>query len=255
MSRIILSVIFWTLSIGVPSLQAQQLPDERNGITQTSPAPVPTAPLTPKIGDAAGQDSVHATWRLGRTYADRGDHARAFAVFRRIADACGQDSAGAPYSRIVANTFVLLGKYYLKGIPDALDADPNVAQEFFLYAASYFADPEAQYELGRLLLNGQGVPRNAMQAARWLNRSAKNGNRAAQAMLGNMLLKGDGVLRQAPLGLFWLMLANDGDGSVEKWIAETYKSALAQTTEEERVLAYKHLEDWLKDQGRSDNSR
>jgi len=41
----------------------------------------------------------------------------------------------------------------------------------------------------------------------------------------------------------------------EKWIAETYKSALAQTTEEERVLAYKHLEDWLKDQGRSDNSR
>ena len=44
----------------------------------------------------------------------------------------------------------------------------------------------------------------------------KNGNRAAQAMLGNMLLKGDGVLRQAPLGLFWLMLANDGDGSVRE---------------------------------------
>ena len=49
----------------------------------------------------------------------------------------------------------------------------------FHYAASYFGDPEAQYHLGRVHLGGQGVPKDPITAARWLQLSAdKDDHRA-----------------------------------------------------------------------------
>ena len=69
----------------------------------------------------------------------------------------------------------------------------------FRSAASYFADPEAQYYLGRLYLLGKGAPKDAIQAARWLGISGHNGNHRAQALLGSMLFKGEDVSRRAAL--------------------------------------------------------
>src|SRR5262249_27791977 len=64
----------------------------------------------------------------------------------------GDDSAGTPNARYLANAFVALGLYHHDGIPGTLKADPNVAREMFRYAASHYADPEAQYYLGGLHL-------------------------------------------------------------------------------------------------------
>ena len=100
-------------------------------------------------------------------------------------------ASGTPQARFVANAFVTLGLYHLDGIPGTLKADPNVAREMFRYAASYFADPEAQYYLGRLYLHGKGAPKDAIQAARWLRLSANKGDHRAQALLGSMLFKGE----------------------------------------------------------------
>ena len=139
-----------------------------------------------------------------------------------------------------------MGLYHLDGIPGTLKADPNVAREMFRYAASYFADPEAQYYLGRLFLLGKGAPKDAIQAARWLRLSANKGDHRAQALLGGMLFNGEQVSRQASLGLFWLIVAKDAAGPDEGWITDMYSSALAQASESERALAHKYLEDWLK---------
>ena len=139
-----------------------------------------------------------------------------------------------------------LGQYHLDGIPGTLKADANVAREMFRYAASYFADPEAQYHLGRLYLLGKGAPKDAIQAARWLRLSANKGDHRAQALLGSMLFKGEQVSRQAALGLFWLIIAKDGAGPDEGWITDMYSTALAQASDSERALAHKYLEDWLK---------
>ena len=92
----------------------------------------------------------------------------------------------------------------------------------FRYAASYFADPEAQYHLGRLYLIGKGTPKDAIQAARWLRLSANKGDHRAQALLGDLLFKGEEVSRQAALGLFWLIIAKDGAGPDEGWITDMY---------------------------------
>jgi FOG: TPR repeat, SEL1 subfamily len=140
---------------------------------------------------------------------------------------------------------VTLGLYHLDGIPGTLKADPNVAREMFRYAASYFADPEAQYYLGRLFLLGKGAPKDAIQAARWLRLSANKGDHRAQALLGGMLFNGEQVSRQARSGCSGSSSPRTR-GPDEGWITDMYSSAVAQASESERALAHKYLEDWLK---------
>jgi TPR repeat protein len=199
---------------------------------------------------AAEQGVPAAIWKLGRMYADgdgvKANKTRAYEYFHRLTTMHADESANAPNARFLANAFVTLGLYHLDGIPGTLKADPNVAREMFRYAASYFADPEAQYYLGRLYLLGKGAPKDAIQAARWLRLSANKGDHRAQALLGSMLFKGDQVSRQAALGLFWLIVAKDAAGPDETWITDMYTSALAQANDSERALAHKYLEDWLK---------
>lgn len=200
---------------------------------------------------AADQGMPGAMWKLGRMYAD-GDGVdqnklRAFEYFRNLTKAHAYDRPDGAQSRFVASAFVALGHFYLEGIPDsAVKADPAVAIDLFRHAASYFGDPDAQYHLGRLYLFGIGTAKDSVQAARWLRLAANKGQRSAQALLGGMLFRGQGVSPQAAMGLFWLTVAKDGAGPDEAWITETYRSAFAQANVEERALAYRYLEDWLR---------
>ncbi len=76
------------------------------------------------------------------------DDLRAFEYFSRIANAHAEDSPSAPQAAIVANAFVALGRYYLNGIPNSkIKSDPERAREMFSYAASYFGNADAQYDL------------------------------------------------------------------------------------------------------------
>jgi TPR repeat protein len=200
---------------------------------------------------AADQGMPAAQWKLGRMYADgdgvQKDTLRAFEYFSRLTRAHGDDAPGTPQARFVANAFVSLGQFYFEGIPNsAVKPDPDRAREMYWYAASYFADPDAQYNLGRLYLDRNTGARDPRQAAKWLGLAAKKGQYQAQALLGAMLFKGDDLSRQAALGLFWLTLAKDGAGPDETWITETYSSAFAHATDGERTMAYKYLENWLK---------
>src|ERR1700681_1368563 len=200
---------------------------------------------------AADQGVPGAQWKLGRMYAD-GDGVqkntlRAFEYFSRLTRAHGDDVPGTPQARFVANAFVSLGQYYLEGIPNsAVKPDPDRARDMYWYAASYFADPDAQYNLGRLYLDRSGGVRDPRQAAERVGVAAKKRQYQAQALLGAMLFKGDDLSRQAALGLFWLTLAKDGARPDETWIAETYSKAFAQASDSERTMAYKYLENWLK---------
>jgi TPR repeat protein len=204
---------------------------------------------------AAERGMPAAIWQLGRIYADGDgvdvDQKRAFEYFRSLTKTHAYDSPGTPHARYVANAFVTLGYFYLKGIPDSdVRADPAVAHSMFRHAATYFGDPEAQYQLGRMYLEGSGTPKNPVQASRWLRLAADRGQRNAQALLGAMLFKGSGVSRQAAMGLFWLTVAKDavakeGGGPDDKWITDTYASAFAQASEDERVMAHGYLEGWM----------
>jgi uncharacterized protein len=119
----------------------------------------------------------------------------------------------------------------------------------FVYAASYFGDPDAQYNLARLYLDGTGVSRDARQAARWLGLAANKGQRQAQALLGQLLFVGKDVPRRTARGLMWLMLASDGAGPGDRWIVELCDKAEKSASAEDRATAQSFIEQWQK--GRS----
>jgi uncharacterized protein len=205
---------------------------------------------------AAERGVPGAIWKLGRIYADgdgvRVDQKRAFDYFRNLTKAHAYDPPGTPHARFVADAFVALGHFYLAGIAESeVRADPTIAHGMFRHAASYFGDPEAQYQVGRMHLEGIGTPKDAVQASRWLRLAADRGQRSAQALLGSLLFKGTDVSRQAAMGLFWLTVARDaiaqgGGGPGDQWIMDSYSSAFAQATEEERATALGYLEGWMR---------
>jgi TPR repeat protein len=213
-----------------------------------------TAKAVHSLEYAAEKGHALAQWKLGRMYAE-GDGVtqndlKAFEYFRRIADDHADDNPDTRQSRFVANAFVALGHYYLDGIPHThIKRDPDRAREMFAYAASYFRDPQAQYYLARLYLDGVGAPHDPRTAARWFGLSAQKGLCQAQAMLGAMLFTGDHVPRQAARGLMWLTLAKDAakdNAAAERdWINRLYDNAFRQATEDERALALVYLRHWM----------
>ncbi len=234
----------------IPVVAAQQ-PGTAAAIKKAVPPP---ASLTALQYAAEGGHPV-AQWKLGRMYASGDgvakDNLRAFDYFSRVANAHAEDNPSAPQAGIVANAFVALGRYYLSGIPNTkVKADPERAREMFSYAASYFGNADAQYDLARLYIGGVGAPRDPRYGARWLGLAAQKGQHQAQALLGQMLFNGDHLPRQAAKGLMWLTLAKDAAGADEAWISDSYSKAIAKASEDDRAMALRMLERWV--QGRRD---
>src|SRR5258708_3750641 len=103
----------------------------------------------------------------------------------------------------------------------------------FKYAATYFGDPDAQYHVGRMYLDGQGVGKNTKQAVRWLFAAANKGQYQAQAVFGALLFKGQSVAHEAARGLMWLILARDAATPEETWITDLYDADSKQATADE----------------------
>jgi TPR repeat protein len=252
-----LGIVLIGLSLGLaPALGF----DGTSNRAQLQSLPSPAAPLRP--GDAARTANITsleyaaekgdstAQWRLGHMYmkgdgVPRSDR-RAFTYFGKIANSHAEDSSfDSPNARIVASALVAVGRYYLDGIPDSdIKADPARARRMFFYAASNFRDPDAQYLLGRLLLDGSGGAREPVQAARWLKLAANKDQHAAQALLGDMLLKGEVVPRHVARGLMYLILARDASPE-DPSISAAYQQALAQATEDDRSAARIYLQQWV----------
>ena len=56
--------------------------------------------------------------------------------------------------------------------------------------------PNAQFEMGKMLLTGEGGVRTSVrQAGRWLQLAAEKGHAGAQATLGNLLFQSGKVVR------------------------------------------------------------
>jgi TPR repeat protein len=233
--------------------------DGTSNRAQLQSLPLPAAPLHPgeaaraanitSLEFAAEKGDSTAQWRLGHMYmkgdgVPRSDR-RAFTYFGKIANSHAEDGIDSPNARIVASAIVAVGRYYLDGIPDSdIKADPVRARRMFFYAASNFRDPDAQYLLGRLLLDGSGGAREPVQAARWLKLAANKDQHAAQALLGDILVKGEVVRRHVARGLMYLILARDASPE-DASISAAYQQALAQATEDDRSAARIYLQQWV----------
>lgn len=200
---------------------------------------------------AAGQGHALALWKLGRMYADgdgvKHDDLKAFEYFSKLADQNADESPDSPNAGVVSSAFVALGTYFLDGIAGTyVVANPARAHEMFNYAATYFSDPTAQYNLARLYLDGAVVDKDVRQAARWLKLAAEKGHYQSQALLGHLLIGGMGVPRQTARGLMWLTLAREAADPVkDQWISDLYDQAFASAGDPDRKVALALLERYL----------
>lgn len=201
---------------------------------------------------AATQGHTLALWKLARMYAEgdgvRHDDLKAFEYYSRLADQNADESPDSPNAGVVSSAFVALGTYFLDGIKGTyVTANPARAFEMFHYAASYFSDPNAQYSLARLYLDGTGTEKDARQAARWFNLAAEKGHYPSQALLGHLLINGQGVPRQRARGLMWLTLAREAaDAGKDAWVSDLYEKAFAAAADSDRKLALALLEQHLR---------
>ncbi len=197
----------------------------------------------PALDYAAERGVLGAQLKLARVYANGNgvpkNDAKAFSYYRQIANQRADISPLSPVSKYVAEAFVALGRYYAEGVETAgVRANPRRAADIFRHAGSIFGSADAQYELAKLYLDGNGVEKNVGLAINWLAVAAKKQHPAAQATLGEILWRGEDEVRQRPArGLALIMLAHANaaaDGKEPQWIADLYGEAL--TNADPRLL-------------------
>ena len=97
---------------------------------------------------------------------------------------------------------------------------------------------KAQYNLGLMYEEGQGVSQDYAEAVRWFRKAAEQGHDEAQFSLGVMYLNGLGVPQDHVLAHMWFNLSaargNELAGSVRKVIGKTSMTP-AQIAEAQRL--------------------
>jgi uncharacterized protein len=190
-----------------------------------------------------------ARWKLGQMYANGdgvpGDHHTAYQYFAQIIRSYDVDRSDPRERSIVASAFVSVGVYSLSGIPNSnVRRDPDRALGMFHFAASNFGDANAQYQLARMYLDGNGVKRDGRVAMQWLSHAAEKNHVEAQAVLGNILFsaKSSPPVRRAR-GLMYLTLAREAVGGKpeEQWIVDHYQNAMAVASEADKQRAHEEL--------------
>ena len=98
--------------------------------------------------------------------------------------------------------------YYLRGdFAAALQEWRPLAEE---------GDARAQYYLGLMYNNGEGVPEDNRQAAHWFRKSAEQGNPQSQFHLGMLHANGEGVPEDDRQAVHWLReSAQQGDARAQ----------------------------------------
>ena len=202
--------------------------------------------LLAALEDAAEAGQPMAMWQLGTMYengegVDR-DPAKAFGYFAQIANQHADAAPKGVEADIVAQSFVKVGDYYRLGVPDAgIPADAERSHALLLHAATYFGDADAQYRVGLLYMNEEGLGLNPLQSARWFSLAARKGHCPAQAQLGDMLYNGVAGIEAQPVeGLMWLVVAGQRCAATADagWVNELLTRAESAAAPEQSAEAH-----------------
>jgi TPR repeat protein len=187
---------------------------------------------------AAENGQIGATWKLARMYAQGDGVAQDdYAAYKFFSEIVDQDvEPGSPEESYVSDALVALGGYAMKGIPGTpVKPDPVAAQEYYMRAAANYRNPDAQYEMGKMFLNGEGgVKASIKQAGRWFQLAAEKGHAGAQATLGNLLFQSGKLVRGLTMMTVALARASPGD---LPWIRGMQEEAFAVAPEADRRTA------------------
>lgn len=194
---------------------------------------------------AAEKGHPGARWALANMYAyGDGVVEDDYAAFKIYDDIARQGiEPGSQDTGYFVNALLSLATYYQKGIPGSpVKADPSAARQLYFQAASAFGVPEAQYRLGRMILEGQGGANDLQQAKKWLNRARTSGHPAASALLGNVVFEEGQTVRGLAFMTTALERADQGD---KPWIQALQERAFSLASEADRRTAVALAQDML----------
>ena len=89
---------------------------------------------------------------------------------------------------------------------------------------------QAQSNLGILYRDGEGVPQDFEEAARWSRKAAAQGDADAQNNLGVMYWVGEGVPMDIEEAARWFRkAANQGNVLAQRWLEEEYRPGVKKS--------------------------
>ncbi|GEO84871.1 MULTISPECIES: exopolysaccharide production regulator ExoR [Alphaproteobacteria] len=186
---------------------------------------------------AAEKGHTGSRWALANMYAD-GDGVVEddFAAFKIYADIANQGvEPGSEDTGFFVNALLSLARYYRQGIPGSpVKIDLTQARQLYFQAASTFGVPEAQFQLARMILAGEGGKANVQQAKKWLNLARKSGHPGAMSVFGSVLFDEGQTVR----GLAFLTAALDKCPPKDcGWMQQLQEQAFSIANEQDRRVA------------------
>jgi uncharacterized protein len=168
--------------------------------------------------------------RLAHGEGVKKDEAKAALYFQDAISQAGDVGARDKRGPLVATAFRYLAQFHRHGVREAnITANPAYAFDLLHHAASYFGDPQAQFELAKLLIAGDGISKNTRAAAQWLLIASRKGHAPSQALLGDMLWHGNGVKRVPGDGLGLLAIARRNAAPEDRaWVSKMFEAARAE---------------------------
>ncbi len=202
----------------------------------------------PALAEAAtkGGDQARffAEFYLARIYSDNtgalSNHSKAYMTFRKLADENADvdpdDDQRAPF---VAKALIALAGYVRTGVREiGLRPNPQRAIDYLHHAATFFGDKDAQFELARTYLSGDGPSDDVKRGLHYLSVLTEQSYPAAQAFLAELLWRGRHVKKDEQRALALITMAVENAPAHERiWIDETYQSIFCATTQGTRQEA------------------
>lgn len=221
----------------------------------------------PALEAARETQPVIGRYYLARIYADNEgaytDHPKAFALFRELANELSNvDPDDEELAPIAAKSLTSLSKYLRQGLTEArLKPDADAADRALQRAALTFNNEDAQFELAKVLLRGEGPditlgrqddPSSKIENGRhWLSRLSRNGHAGAQAFLADLMWRGRFVKKDqaAALNLIDVAVVN-APANERVWIDDIYQNIFCNAGEGVRQQATGRVAEWRNRYGR-----
>ena len=201
-----------------------------------------------------------ADFYRARMYADSEtpyfERAKAYELYKNLVKQLIEiDADYDPRVRFAGQALTALARYVRDGIPEIdLRPDLRLAVDYLNYAASFFKDRDAEFELARMRLTGNGVDAIPRLAVHALSRLARQGHPGALATLAEVYWrgskrywkKGDLHVPRDPETAYALisLAAEDPPYSDRIWIEDLYQKIYCAVNENVRARAVASVEGW-----------
>ncbi len=162
-------------------------------------------------GDYAGAQSA---WSKGAQANDpRSQYSLGYLAQFGLSGSADLGAAKSWYEKAADNNnpdgLYALGLMYETG--QAGTKDLSKAFDLYHKAAAAGTQADAEYAIGRMLLRGRGVARDAKESVAWLKKAAQHNNPAGQYMLAAAYEAGWGVKINEGEAYYWYRRADQGD--------------------------------------------